>query len=285
MAEGSAVADKPECATALASGLSRVESLFHRRIEFHRARKPYSSFSSSDGDFRLETLNPSLGLDRPAVSRGGAFPAGAPSPGKRSGEREFYEHGMDPELSFSITFRRINHVITALQSSGKILSPSHLVKNLRYKRMHMNTWLTCLNPCTNVVYHLESQVKCTQCSYSSSKFDPFVDLSLEIAKADSLQKALTHFTAVEQLDGGERQYQCQHCKEKVRALKQLTIHKAPYVLTIHLKRFSSYVPGQKIDKKVDFEPTLDLKPFLSDQHVCRYLSSDSSIIKMLNISV
>lgn len=107
MAEGSAVADKPECAAAPASGLSRVESLFHRRIEFHRARKPYSSFSSSDGDFRLETLNPSLGLDRPVVSRGGAFPAGAPSPGKRSGEREFYEHGMDPELSFSITFRRI----------------------------------------------------------------------------------------------------------------------------------------------------------------------------------
>lgn len=129
------------------------------------------------------------------------------------------------------------------------------------------------------------QVKCTQCSYSSSKFDPFVDLSLEIAKADSLWKALTHFTAVEQLDGGERQYQCQHCKEKVKALKQLTIHKAPYVLTIHLKRFSSYVPGQKIDKKVDFEPTLDLKPFLSDQHVCKYLSSDSSIIKMLNLSV
>ncbi|XP_068662504.1 ubiquitin carboxyl-terminal hydrolase 23-like isoform X2 [Aristolochia californica] len=109
-------------------------------------------------------------------------------------------------------------------------------------------------------------VKCMQCSYSSNKFDPFLDLSLEIMKADSLRKALAHFTAVEQLDGGEKQYQCQHCKEKVRALKQLTVHKAPMILTIHLKRFGSHNPGHKIDKKIEFAPYLDLKPFVSDPH-------------------
>ncbi|KAJ8478316.1 hypothetical protein OPV22_022043 [Ensete ventricosum] len=151
-----------------------------------------------------------------------------------------------------------NHVMIALQSTGKILSPSTLVKNLR---------------CISHNFHNsrqedahESQVMCMQCSYSSNKFDPFLDLSLEIAKVDSLWKALNYFTAVEQLDGGERQYQCQNCKENVRGLKQLTIHKAPYVLTIHLKRFDSFVPGQKIDTKVDFELTLDLKPFISDPH-------------------
>ncbi|KAF5195133.1 lysine-specific demethylase 5B isoform X2 [Thalictrum thalictroides] len=48
-------------------------------------------------------------------------------------------------------------------------------------------------------------VKCMQCSYCSNTFDPFLDLSLEITKADSLLKAHTHFTALEQLDGGERQ--------------------------------------------------------------------------------
>ncbi|KAL8153925.1 hypothetical protein V2J09_011685 [Rumex salicifolius] len=61
---------------------------------------------------------------------------------------------------------------------------------------------------------LRSQVKCMQCSYCSNKFDPFLDLSLEIVKADSLHKALGHFTAVEQLDGGEKQYMCQQCKQK-----------------------------------------------------------------------
>lgn len=111
------------------------------------------------------------------------------------------------------------------------------------------------------------QVKCLQCSYCSNKFDPFLDLSLEIVQADSLHKALANFTAAEQLDGGERQYQCQQCKQKVRALKQLTVHKAPYVLAIHLKRFHSHDPGQKIKKKVHFGPTIDLKPFVSGSYV------------------
>lgn len=110
-----------------------------------------------------------------------------------------------------------------------------------------------------------------QCSFCSNKFDPFLDLSLEIIKAESLHKALLNFTAAELLDGGERQYQCQRCKQKVRARKQLTVHKAPYVLTIHLKRFRAHDPGQKIDKKVNFGPTLDLGPFVSDSHVSKFI--------------
>ncbi|MBA0854161.1 hypothetical protein Goshw_026775 [Gossypium schwendimanii] len=110
---------------------------------------------------------------------------------------------------------------------------------------------------------LRSQVKCMQCSYCSNTFDPFLDLSLEIVKADSLHKALKNFTAAELLDGGERQYQCQRCKQKVKAIKQLTVYNAPHVLTIHLKRFRAYDFGQKIDRKVEFGPTLDMKPFVS----------------------
>lgn len=111
------------------------------------------------------------------------------------------------------------------------------------------------------------QVKCLQCSHCSNTFDPFLDLSLEIAKADSVYKALSHFTAPEQLDGGERQYKCERCKQKVRALKQLTVYKAPYVLTVHLKRFRHF-NGQKIDKKVHFGSSLNLKPFVSGTYVC-----------------
>lgn len=119
-----------------------------------------------------------------------------------------------------------------------------------------------------IIFH---QVKCLQCNFCSNKFDPFLDLSLEIIKADSLHKALLNFTAPEQLDGGERQYQCQHCKQKVRALKRLTVHKPPNVLTIHLKRFRAHDPGQKIDKKVIFGPTLDLRPFVSGSYVSKCL--------------
>ena len=111
------------------------------------------------------------------------------------------------------------------------------------------------------------QVECQQCSYCSNKFDPFLDLSLEIAKADTLPVALRNFTAAEVLDGGEKQYQCQRCKQKVRAKKRLTVHKAPHVLTIHLKRFHAHDPGRKVDKKVIFDRSLDIKPFVSGSYV------------------
>lgn len=110
------------------------------------------------------------------------------------------------------------------------------------------------------------QVKCTECQFCSNKYEPFLDLSLQIVKAESLRKALYSFTAAEKLDGGKKEYRCERCKQKVQALKQLTIDKPPHVLTIHLKRFDAH-PGHKIDRKVEFEPFLDLKPFVSDPNV------------------
>ncbi|QHO16141.1 Ubiquitin carboxyl-terminal hydrolase [Arachis hypogaea] len=44
--------------------------------------------------------------------------------------------------------------------------------------------------------HLRSQVKCKQCSFCSNMFDPFLDLSLEIFKAESLQKALANIQLI-----------------------------------------------------------------------------------------
>ncbi|CAI0394760.1 unnamed protein product [Linum tenue] len=116
--------------------------------------------------------------------------------------------------------------------------------------------------------HLRSRVQCQQCSYCSDKFDPFLDLSLEINKADALPVALRNFTAAELLDGGEKHYQCQQCKHKVRATKRLTIHKPPYVLSIHLKRFFAHDPGRKVGKQVCYERTLDIRSFVSDPNEC-----------------
>ena len=131
----------------------------------------------------------------------------------------------------------------------------------------MTSWITTPQKFVGCFF----QVKCRQCSYSSNKFDPFLDLSLEILKADSLQKALVNFTAAELLDGGEKQYHCQRCKQKVQAVKQLTIHKAPYVLAIHLKRFYAHDPNIKIKKKVRFDSALNLKPFVSGSSVSVFL--------------
>ncbi|XP_039018320.1 ubiquitin carboxyl-terminal hydrolase 23-like [Hibiscus syriacus] len=187
------------------------------------------------------------------------------------------------------------HVSRALQSTGRILAPNDLVSNLRCisrnfrnsqqedAHEYMVNLLESMHKCClpsgvssespsayekSLVHkifggRLRSQVKCLQCSYGSNTYDPFLDLSLEIVKTDSLLKALKKFTAAELLDGGERQYQCQRCKQKVKATKQLTVYNAPHVLTIHLKRFHAYDFGQKIDCKVEFGLTLDVKPFVS----------------------
>ena len=127
------------------------------------------------------------------------------------------------------------------------------------------------------------QVKCTQCSHCSNKYDPFLDLSLEVEEADSLQTALAHFTAIEELDG-DNKYQCSRCRVKVRALKQFTIDKAPPVLTIQLKRFSSLGGyGGKIDKKVHFDKNLDLKPFVNGGEVHAYIHMMSGFCLLLQI--
>ncbi|XP_052182631.1 LOW QUALITY PROTEIN: ubiquitin carboxyl-terminal hydrolase 23 [Diospyros lotus] len=319
-----------------------VETLFHRRIDFLPARKPFTGFSNGGGGFRLETLNPQGGDSQRGSNQG----SGSISAGKKADGSEFLDAGLDPELSFSISFKRIgaglenlgntcflnsvlqcltyteplaaylqsgkhkyscrtagfcalcaiqNHVSRALQLTGRILAPKDLVSNLRCisrnfrnarqedAHEYMVNLLESMHKCClpagvpsespsayekSLVHKifggsLRSQVKCMQCSFCSNKFDPFLDLSLEINKAESLYKAIVHFTTKEYLDGGERQYQCQKCKQKVKALKQLTIYKAPYVLTIHLKRFGAHQPGQKIDRKVQFDPTLDLKSFVS----------------------
>ncbi|KAL7224281.1 hypothetical protein ACSBR1_025694 [Camellia fascicularis] len=323
-----------------------IESLFSRKVDFHPAKKPFSGFNNGSGGFRLETLNPTTISDARRLGASGQGSGQSGLVGKKPDGSEFLDVGLDPELSFGITFRRIGaglenlgntcflnsviqcltyteplaaylqsgkhqnscrtagfcalcaiqkHVSRALQLTGRSLAPKDLVSNLRCisrnfrnarqedAHEYMVNLLESMHKCClpagipsespsayekSLVHkifggHLRSQVKCMQCSFCSNKFDPFLDLSLEINKAESLHKALMHFTAKEYLDGGERQYQCQRCKQKVKALKQLSIHKAPYVLAIHLKRFGTYQPGQKIDKKVLFGPTLDLKPFVT----------------------
>ncbi|CAN6812506.1 unnamed protein product [Brassica oleracea] len=186
------------------------------------------------------------------------------------------------------------HVRNALQATGKILAPKYLVSNLRCvsrnfrncrqedAHEYMINLLECMHKCSlpsgvssessdayrsSLVHKifggsLRSRVKCAQCSHCSDKFDPFLDLSLDISKADSLQRALTRFTAVELLDDGAKVYQCERCKQKVKATKELTVSKAPYVLTVHLKRFEAH-RSEKIDKKVEFASAVDMKPFVS----------------------
>ena len=76
---------------------------------------------------------------------------------------------------------------------------------------------------------------CADVSLNNDDVTPFV--GLEIKRANSLKKALKQFTASEQLDGNNL-YTCEGCKQKVQCIKQLKIHRAPTILTCHLKRYA-----------------------------------------------
>lgn len=52
------------------------------------------------------------------------------------------------------------------------------------------------------------------------------------------------------------------CKKHVNAEKCFTIHEAPLVLTVHLKRFSPL--GRKISHPLQYDEQLSLRPFMSD---------------------
>jgi ubiquitin carboxyl-terminal hydrolase 36/42 len=120
-------------------------------------------------------------------------------------------------------------------------------------------------------------VKCTECGYESNTIDPFLDISLEINRAHTLDKALQRFTATEYLEGANK-YKCPRQACLVRAAKRMAIEEAPNVLCIQLKRFEFSMYGQKVVKKVPPPPAfllwvilglhqVNLPPF--PKHICR----------------
>ncbi|XP_073117130.1 ubiquitin C-terminal hydrolase 15 [Elaeis guineensis] len=109
---------------------------------------------------------------------------------------------------------------------------------------------------------LKSKVKCLRCHIVSERYENIMDLTLEIhGWVESLEDALTQFTAPEDLDG-ENMYRCGRCSAYVNARKQLTLHEVPNILTIVLKRFQTGNYG-KINKCVTFPDMLDMIPFVT----------------------
>jgi len=109
---------------------------------------------------------------------------------------------------------------------------------------------------------LQSKVQCMRCHRESLCFENMLDLTVEIhGDIESLEDALTQFTASELLDG-ENKYKCNRCKFYVKAKKQLAVHEAPNILTIALKRFKNGKFG-KLNKHVTFPEVLDISPYMS----------------------
>ncbi|XP_051005308.1 ubiquitin carboxyl-terminal hydrolase 17-like protein D [Acomys russatus] len=106
-----------------------------------------------------------------------------------------------------------------------------------------------------------SQIKCLHCQATSDSLEPFLDIPLDICTAQSVTQALEELVKAEELCG-ENAYSCGSCREKMPASKVLTVQAAPKVLLLVLNRFSGFM-GHKVDRKVSYPESLDLRPYMS----------------------
>ncbi|XP_063894855.1 ubiquitin carboxyl-terminal hydrolase 3 isoform X2 [Helicoverpa armigera] len=116
---------------------------------------------------------------------------------------------------------------------------------------------------------LQSEVRCLACGTESKKFDPFLDLSLELPEIGrheapvALSDCLSSFVQVEELADTER-YFCSSCKSKQKSTKQFWIRRLPNVLCLHLKRFRWHNYFRtKVDTSISFPlRSLDMSRFV-----------------------
>ena len=87
-----------------------------------------------------------------------------------------------------------------------------------------------------------SRLRCTTCSSTSTTYEPFYSISIEIPRSSprrgmhDLHRCLQSYCQEERL-AGEEVWRCPHCKREREATKQIILTRAPQFLVIHLKRF------------------------------------------------
>ncbi|KAI4344201.1 hypothetical protein L6164_011452 [Bauhinia variegata] len=143
---------------------------------------------------------------------------------------------------------------------------------------------------------LRSDVMCMACGFTSTTYDPCIDISLELepnqgsytkmstatsnhscnGEADclnlsqnrgtsTLMGCLERFTRAERL-GSDQKFFCQQCQVRQESLKQMSIRKLPLVSCFHIKRFehsSTKKMSRKVDRYLQFPFSLDMSPYLS----------------------
>lgn len=114
---------------------------------------------------------------------------------------------------------------------------------------------------------LRSSLVCGVCGCRSRRFEPFLHLSMPVAKRgmSKVTDALEQFLREEMLVGDE-QWFCPKCKVKVDAMMKIDLWKLPPILLMHLKRFEFDMATQTFDNLkcvLDAPLTLDLSSFVS----------------------
>uniref|UniRef100_A0A3B5B179 Ubiquitin carboxyl-terminal hydrolase n=1 Tax=Stegastes partitus TaxID=144197 RepID=A0A3B5B179_9TELE len=174
----------------------------------------------------------------------------------------------------------LDHLHRELQYSRN--GASHPVSPQDGVRLPTTEGKCCINGTASVVTSifgglLQNEVNCLICGTESRKFDPFLDLSLDIPSqfrqkrskdqepgpVCTLRDCLRSFTDLEELDETELYY-CHKCKKRQKSTKKFWIQKLPKVLCLHLKRFHwTAFLRNKVDTYVEFPLRgLDMRGYL-----------------------
>ena len=103
-----------------------------------------------------------------------------------------------------------------------------------------------------------SRLKCTACNSTSTTYEPFYSISVEIPVRGPkrgnwhLNSCLRSYCQEERLSGDEV-WKCPHCKTEREATKQIIITRAPRFLVLHFKRFEMRKgDAKKVHTAIDF---------------------------------
>ncbi|KAM9207465.1 LOW QUALITY PROTEIN: ubiquitin carboxyl-terminal hydrolase 17-like protein 6 [Dugong dugon] len=196
-----------------------------------------------------------------------------------------WEHSSTCEQQGYCVLCTMQDHITALCHPGDVVEPPHALAGFpRHQQEDAHEFLmstmdalqrACLrshrhfrsfSPDTTLIRQIfggywRSQIQCRHCQ-GVSDFDPYLDITLDIQAAQSVNQALEELVTAKELEG-ENSY-CRICQRKVPASKKLTLHSCPEVLILVLKRFSD-LTADKTARHVCYPETLDVSRCMSRQ--------------------
>ncbi|THD20161.1 Ubiquitin carboxyl-terminal hydrolase 36 [Fasciola hepatica] len=115
-------------------------------------------------------------------------------------------------------------------------------------------------PSCGVGHILPSYITCHTCHNVSARDEISFNLSVDITCGRSLQQCLFNYIHSEELCG-QNAYKCEKCRQYRSATRRSTILRGGPILIIQFNRFSR---NQKLDTRVEFPSSFNLRPFMTD---------------------
>ncbi|KAF2201909.1 cysteine proteinase [Delitschia confertaspora ATCC 74209] len=178
---------------------------------------------------------------------------------------EFFEFVIDTlheDLNVTYSNKPLRDLTTADEQARERL-PRPYVAKVEWER-YTHREKSIINDLFQGQY--SSRLFCTTCGTTSTTYEPFWSLSVEIPhdRPGDLRDCLRSYCSEERLLG-EDEWRCPKCKVDREATKKITITRAPDLLVISFKRFSASRTQQsrKVHTPIEFPlHGLDLGPFM-----------------------